>query len=112
MDKTCFKWSELEEEWIITDYIWSDVCIVKKIQGGTGASDMYTRDYKYVQDKLTKKERKRFIELACKINGITYTQIKERKEKGEALVTVKEIDRTVSTILKSVQIKSIRREDI
>jgi hypothetical protein len=109
MSNKCFAWSELEDEWILSEYQWSDVCIIKKI-GLPGNIDMY--DYKYVKQKLDKKEEKRFIELACKINGISMTQIKERKNKGEAIVTVKEIKTTMETVLKSVQIISLNREDI
>lgn len=109
MSKKCFTWAELEDEWILSDYQWSDVCIVQKI-GLPGNIDMY--DYRYVKQKLDKKEEKRFIELACKINGITNSQIKERKSKGEAIITVKEIKRTVEDVLKSVQIISMKREDI
>lgn len=118
-DKQCFTWSELGEEWIGAMYPWADVCIMIKAQEAAGgAAGFFDEPHKYLQpqeiikDKLTDKEYKRFVELVYKINGITHKEVKERKEKGETIITVSEIKTAIEEVTKSVSVKGIRREDI
>ncbi len=117
-DKKCFLWSELAEEWIGAYYIWSDVCIaikVKQALSGGGGGIVLT-DQSAVQklkQQLDPVEYKRFIEIVCKVNGLTFRQIKERKENGLPEITMVEIKRAVQSITRpNVTVKRISREDI
>jgi hypothetical protein len=118
MAKQCFTWSELAEEWIGAMYPWADVCILIQAAGGGGSQIFDLPPHEYLppapvaKDRLTKKEYRRFIELVCRINGISTSDIKERKERGEVEVTLSEIQRLYEDVKKSVSIKQIRREDI
>jgi hypothetical protein len=118
MSKQCFTWSELAEEWIGAMYTWADVCILVQAAGGGSSQIFDLPPHKYLppvevaKDRLSKKEYKRFIELVCKINGITVEQTKERKEKGEVEVTLSEIQRLYEDVKRSITIKQINREDI
>jgi hypothetical protein len=120
MSKQCFTWSQLAEEWIGAAYQWADVCILIQAAGGGGGNaftfDLPPHEYlppaEVAKDRLSKKEYRRFIELVCRVNGITSTERKMRKEKGEVEVTLSEIQRLYEDVKKKVTLKQIRREDI
>jgi hypothetical protein len=117
-DKQCFTWSQLAEEWIGAMYPWSDVCILIKGGGGGNAQifDLPPHTYlpptEIIKDRLTKNEFRRFVELVCKVNGISTKEIKERKERGEIEVTLSEIHRLYEDVSRSVKLRGIGREDI
>lgn len=120
MEKQCFTWSQLGEEWIGAMYTWADVCIlIKASEGGGGNPNMYSiaphtflPPVEVAKDRLDKKEYKRFIELVCKINGISIKETKARKERGEVEVTLSEIQKLYEDVNKAVVLKRISREDI
>ena len=118
MSKKCFTWSEMAEQWNAAMYVWADVCILIQAGGGGGVQMFDLPPHEYLppapvaKDRLSKKDYKRFIELVCKINGISSTERKVRKEKGEVDVTLSEIQRLYEDVKKSIVLKQIRREDI
>jgi hypothetical protein len=118
MAKKCFTWAEMAEQWMEAHYPWADVCILIQAAGGGGSQIFELPPHVYIppapvaKDRLSKKEYRRFIELVCRINGISTKEIKERKERGEVEVTLSEIQRLYEDVKKSVSIKQIRREDI
>lgn len=117
-NKKCFLWSELGEEWIGATYIWSDVCIMIKVKeafagggGGIILSDKNAVDK--IQKQLDPEEYKRFIAIVCRVNGLTFQEVKSRDEAGLPSVTFKEIKAAIQSVTHaSVRIRGIRRTDI
>lgn len=119
--KQYFSWESLREEWIGARYQWYDVAIVihvDQILGGGGGSVVgkphtYLPPAEVIKQKLPEKEYKRFITLVCKVNEITFKQIKERREKNQPEVTLLEIQKTIHEVSKPfVSIMKITRVDI
>lgn len=120
-DKRCFTWSELGEEWIGAMYPWADVCILIKAGGGGHVQMFDLPPHTYLppaplpqtaKERLTKKEYKRFIEIVCKVNGITTNERKSRKEKGQIEVNISEIQKLYEDVKRSIVVNKISREDI
>ena len=118
-DKKCFQWSELGEEWIGATYIWSDVCIMIKVKdafaGGGGGGIILTdkNAVDKIQKQLDPEEYKRFIAIVCRVNGLTYQEIKSRDDAGLPTVTFKEIKAAIQSVTHAtVRIRGIRRGDI
>ena len=116
MSKKFFLWSELAEEWIGAFYIWSDVCIIIKVKealAGGGGLLLHKTPIDKIKDYLDDTEYKKFIEIVCRINGLTFREIKERREKGLPEVTFIEIKKTITTVSRAaVKVIRISREDI
>ena len=116
MSKKCFLWSELAEEWIGAQYIWSDVCIIIKVKqalAGGGGLILHKTPIEKIKDYLDDTEYKRFIEIVCRINGLTFREIKERHEKGLPEVTFVEIKKAITSVSRAaVKVIKISREDI
>ena len=118
MAKKCFTWSQLNKKWSAVKYKWNDVCIlIKAGGGGILLSDPHIRKKKLptaeeAQHRLTKEEYKHFIELVCRVNGISSKAIKERKDNGQIDVTVFEIETLYEDVSKSIKLNGITREDI
>jgi len=120
-EKIYFKWSNLNEEWIGAYYTWDDVAITIKVRdalGGvnanlttTGVKHVYLPPQEIIKQTLTGKEYKKFVNLICKVNGITTHELKERNP--ECVMTLTEIDRTIEEVLKpQVKLTQISRKDI
>ena len=117
MSKKCFLWSELAEEWIGAQYIWSDVCIIIKVKqalaGAGGGLILHKTPIEKIKDYLDDTEYKRFIEIVCRFNGLTFREIKERREKGLPEVTFVEIKKAITSVSRAaVKVIKISREDI
>lgn len=118
--KQYFTWEGLHEEWIGAYYQWYDVAIiihVNDIIGGGGAAiqqqHVYLPPAELIKQKLPEREYKRFITLVCKVNEITFKQMKERREKNQPEVTLIEIQKTIQEVAKPfVSVKRINRVDI
>ncbi len=116
MSKKCFLWSELAEEWIGANYIWSDVCIIIKVKealAGGGGVFVAKTPLEKIKDYLDDTEYKKFIEIVCRINGLTFRDIKERRDSNLPEVTFIEIKKTISSVSRAaVKVTRISREDI
>jgi hypothetical protein len=117
MSKKCFLWSELAEEWIGANYIWSDVCIIIKVKealsAGGGGVYVAKSPLEKIKDYLDDTEYKRFIEIVCHINGLTFRDVKERRDSGHPEVTFIEIKKAITSVSRaSVKVTRISREDI
>lgn len=112
------KWPQLTETWSTANYLWSDVRILIQAAGGGGIQMFNLPPHTYlppaeiVKKRLPAKEYKRFVELACLVNGISTKDIKQRKSKGEIEVTIGEIERLYESFSRSITIKRIYQEDI
>jgi hypothetical protein len=121
-EKIYLKWPEVDSEWIGTLYTWGDVSIIKKVEqilsgGGGGGGGLPVIFHKkntpeqVVKKALDPKEYKRFIDLVCKVNGITVHAIKERK--SDCKLTLTEIHRTIEEVLRpQVKVTRIYVQDI
>lgn len=119
-EKIYFKWSNLFEEWIGAYYTWDDVAITIKVKDALGGnpfagipavSHTYLPPQEIIKQTLTGKEYKKFVNLVCKVNGITTHQLKERNP--ECVMTLTEIDRVINEVLKpQVKVTQISRKDI
>ena len=113
--KKCFLWSELGEEWIGSTYIWSDVCIIiavkQALAGGGGGMILSDKTAIHkIKAQLEPERYKRFIEIVCKVNGLTFREIHERKEKDMPEVTLVEIKAAIQSVTQSnVRVKQIYR---
>ena len=112
--KQYFTWEGLHEEWIGARYQWYDVALIIRVNDILGSGIAFQQSHSYlppieiIKEKLPKKDYKRFISLVCKINEITYKEIKERREKNQPEIILKEIQKTIDCIIKPIiKIKSI-----
>jgi hypothetical protein len=119
-EKIYFEWSTLDQTWISANYTWEDVAIVTKVGQALGGNPFggipqkpheYLRPTEIVKKTLTDKEYKRFVNLVCRVNGITVHSLKERKPDCE--LTLIEIQRTVEEVLRpQVKVTQIGKQDI
>ncbi len=116
MAKKCFTWSQLNQKWSTIKYKWSDVCILIKAAGGGSLLGGIKREHipsaETVKNNLTKKEYKHFITLICMVNGISYKEIKERRDKGSIDVTLYEIKTLYEDAEMSIKLNGIIRENM
>jgi len=115
--KQYFTWEGLHEEWIGAHYQWYDVAIIIHVNdilgGGAAIQHTYLPPAEIVKQKLPEREYKRFITLVCKVNEITFKEMKERREKNQPEVTLVEIQKTIQEITKPfVALRKITRVDI
>ena len=120
--KTYYKWSNLDKQWIALYYTWSDVFITIKVSeslGGGGGSllrqprtiNKQPNPQQIIKKSLTDKEYKKFINLVCRVNGITVLQLKERKP--DRKISLIEITKTIEEVLKpQVRVTQIGNKDI
>lgn len=117
--KTYYKWSNLNKRWIGTYYTWDDVFIIVKASKALGGGGTFIgspgikhpNPQQLIKNTLTDKEYKRFINLVCKVNGITFLQLKERKP--DRKISLIEIRKTIDEVLKpQVKITQIGKNNI
>ena len=120
--KTYYEWSNLDKQWIALYYTWSDVFLAIKVSeslGGGGGSLLrqprtihkQPNPQQIIKKSLTDKEYKKFINLVCRVNGITVLQLKERKP--DRKISLIEITKTIEEVLKpQVRITQIGKKDI
>jgi hypothetical protein len=119
-EKIYFEWSMLDQTWISSNYTWDDVAIANKVNQALGGNPFigippkpheYLRPAEIVKKSLTGKEYARFVNLVCRVNGITVHALKERNPDCE--LTLTEIKRTVDDILRpQVKVTQIGKQDI
>jgi len=116
-DKEYFKWSNLNQEWIGVYYTWNDVAITKTVDQALGGNPFIGLPHEYlspteiVKKALTNSEYKKFVNLVCRVNGITVHSLKERNSECE--LTLIEIRRTIEEVLKpKVKVTRISNRDI
>jgi hypothetical protein len=109
-EKIYLRWPEVDSEWIGTLYTWADVAVTKKVEkifsGGGGGGGLPVIFHKQqpqtpaqiVKKELDSKEYKTFVNLVCKVNGITVHSLKQRKP--ECKLTLTEINRTIEEVLR------------
>lgn len=119
-NKIYLEWNQYNDVWSTTLYTWNDVAIALKVGQAFGGSPfgglplekhIYLPPQEIVKKTLTGKEYKKFVNLVCKVNGITSQQLKVRNP--ECIMTLTEIQRTIEEVLKpQVKITQIKIEDI
>ena len=121
--KTYYEWSNLDKQWIALYFTWSDVFLAIKVSeslGGGGGGGSLLRQprtikqpnpQQIIKKSLTDKEYKKFINLVCRVNGITVLQLKERKP--DRKISLIEITKTIDEVLKpQVRVTQIGNKDI
>jgi len=116
----CFTiWKDTNEKWGDLEQTWNDVgiiCKAEEIITNSGGGDPYfffPPEPKYkppverLKEKLPPKEYERFVELACKVNDITYKQLLKRKNKNKPVITIKEIEKTILAVKINVKVTNI-----
>ena len=61
----CVTWEEADIVWNVTDFTWSEICLLVEIVNYSGGYSSRTRKLRS-KDKQT---QKKFIKLLCKIKG-------------------------------------------
>ena len=90
MAKTYLTFSECDFTFGDNGYIFSDVSILEQaslILNGAASDDDYHRD---LEEKLTPSELEALIRVVCKINGVSYKEVKTIK-KGKITINTSEI---------------------
>ena len=87
------KWDEASIKWDEADFAWDEVVtlvtIIERISGPISQTPSVSSPagggggggFDYAINSLTPKERKKFIKLLCKIEGVEYKETKEIKER-------------------------------
>ena len=71
----CITWKEGDIVWNITDFTWSEICLLVEIALPTIQGGGYSGQFKRLRNK-DKNTQKKFIKLLCKIKGEEYEETK------------------------------------
>ena len=101
--KVYLNWNDDSIIWGSNDYTWNDVAVTITIQdlgGGAGWGGIPPKkkiwDEK-IADRVPKETERHFLKLVCKVNGIEYSEEKERMIAKD--LTIENIQKTFDTVI-------------
>ena len=71
----CITWNEGDIAWNVTDFTWSEICLLVEIVTSPIQGGGYSNQFKRLREK-DKQTQKIFIKLLCKIKGEEYEETK------------------------------------
>ena len=101
--KKYLKWEELDLKWENINLTWDEIFILLEViqrrRGGGGYRGEYEKNnpWRQVREDIGSEKTEKLVKIYCKVNGINYEMIKEKKE--DIKITINEFDRFLNNAI-------------
>lgn len=101
--KKYLKWEELDLKWENIDLKWDEIFILLEViqrrRGGAAYRGEYKKNnpWRQIREDIGSEKTEKLVKIYCKVNGINYEMIKEKKE--DIKITINEFDRFLNNAI-------------